>query len=84
MRLDKYLKVSRLIKRRSVAKDASVNMFIHVNGKPQKPSYQLKVNDILKIHFAKKHVTVKVTSLNALNKDSLMYELIEEIKVTTA
>ncbi|MGI6360354.1 MAG: RNA-binding S4 domain-containing protein [Acholeplasmatales bacterium] len=75
MRLDKYLKQSRLIKRRVVAKEASENGFVYVNDKIVKPSYQLSVGDIIKINFKRKSITVKVTSLSQFD---LMYELIDE------
>ena len=82
MRLDKYLKVSRLIKRRTVAKDASSNEFVYVNDKPQKPGYKLKVGDIVEIKFAAKTIKVEVTRLTT-SQDELMYKLIAETKVTT-
>ena len=81
MRLDKYLKVSRLIKRRTLAKEASNSERILVNGKVAKPSKELKVNDIVTIEFGKKEISVKVLSLNpVVKKDdaSSMYELISE------
>lgn len=77
MRLDKYLKVSRLIKRRTVAKEASTNNFVYVNNKIQKPSYKVKINDIIEIKFAYKSIKVKVTSIKPLDKDNF-YLLIEE------
>ena len=81
MRLDKYLKVSRLIKRRSVAKTASLSDRILVNGKLAKPSKEIKEGDILSITFGNKVLDVKVISLTTSTKKedaSLMYELIEE------
>jgi ribosomal 50S subunit-recycling heat shock protein len=81
MRLDKFLKVSRLIKRRTLAKEASNSERILVNGKVAKPSKELKVNDIVTIEFGKKEISVKVLSLNpVVKKDdaSSMYELISE------
>ena len=81
MRLDKYLKVSRLIKRRTLAKEASNSERILVNGKVAKPSKELKINDIVTIEFGKKEISVKVLSLNpVIKKDdaSSMYELISE------
>ena len=81
MRLDKYLKGSRLIKRRTLAKEASNSERILVNGKIAKPSKELKVNDIITIEFGKKEISVKVLSLNpVVKKDdaSSMYELISE------
>ena len=54
MRLDKSLKVSRVIKRRTVANDAADNGRIAVNGKIVKPSYEVKVGDIVEIKFGDK------------------------------
>lgn len=82
MRLDKYLKQSRLIRRRKVAKEATANEFVYVNGKIRKPSYKVKINDIIEIKFVYKTVKIKVTSINPLDKDNL-YTLIEEKKSTT-
>ncbi len=78
MRLDKYLKVSRLIKRRSVASDAAKTKKIVVNGKIAKPSLQLKVNDIIEIHYYDKVITVLVKALlDSTKKDDaqMMYEV---------
>jgi len=80
MRLDKFLKVSRIIKRRTVAKEVSDASRINVNGKVAKPSTELKVGDTIEINYYKKKMVVKVLSL-ALNvkKDEAdgMYEVIE-------
>ena len=62
MRLDKYLKVSRLIKRRTVANEACDAGRVMVNGKPAKASVQVKVGDTIDIQFGEK--TVKVEVLN--------------------
>ena len=63
MRLDKYLKVSRLIKRRSVANEACDADRILVNGRQAKASYQVKVGDVLEIAFGKGTLKVEVTEL---------------------
>jgi len=63
MRLDKYLKVSRLIKRRTVAQDACDGGRVSVNGKVAKPSHDVKENDIIEISFSEKKVKVKVIEL---------------------
>lgn len=63
MRLDKYLKVSRLIKRRTVANDACDAGRISVNGKPAKASYDVKVGDVIEIRFGEKSVKAEVTSV---------------------
>ncbi len=79
MRLDKYLKVSRIIKRRTLAKEAAEKDKIEVNGKVAKPSIQLKINDELTLYLGLKIIKVRVTSL-VLKKDELMYELLSEEK----
>ncbi|MBE6572201.1 MAG: RNA-binding S4 domain-containing protein [Ruminococcaceae bacterium] len=80
MRLDKYLKVSRIIKRRTVANDACDNALVTVNDRPAKASYDVKVGDIISITFGERTVKVRVLEVNehALKKDAaLMYEAIE-------
>ena len=62
MRLDKYLKVSRLIKRRTVANDACDGQHITVNGRTAKASYDVKVGDVIEIAFGQR--TMKVEVLN--------------------
>lgn len=63
MRLDKYLKVSRLIKRRTVAKDASDAGIVKVNGREAKASTKLKEGDILELTFGEKILKVRVLIL---------------------
>ena len=60
MRLDKYLKVSRLIKRSTVANEACDNARILVNGRPAKASYDVKVGDVLELRFGERTVKVEV------------------------
>lgn len=79
MRLDKYLKVARIIKRRTVAKEAAEKEKVEVNGNLAKPSTTVKINDILTLHLGLKIITVKVTSTE-VKKDQLMYELLNEEK----
>ena len=64
MRLDKYLKVSRLIKRRSVANDACDDAHVSVNGRQVKASYQVKVGDIIEIAFDQRTLRVEVLAVN--------------------
>lgn len=64
MRLDKYLKISRLIKRRPVANEACDAGRIQVNGKVAKASVKVKVGDIIEIAFGDKQVKVEVVSIN--------------------
>lgn len=60
MRLDKYLKVSRLIKRRTVANEACDNTRVNVNGRPAKASYDVNVGDRIEIQFGARTVAVEV------------------------
>ena len=64
MRLDKYLKVSRLIKRRTVANEACDGERICVNGKQAKASYQVKIGDVIEIQFGQRALKVAVLSVN--------------------
>jgi len=70
MRLDKYLKVSRLIKRRTVANEACDSDRVTVNGRPAKASYEVKTGDVLEIRFGQRTVKVEVLSVaEAVRKD---------------
>ena len=64
MRLDKYLKVSRLIKRRTVANEACDNGLISVNGKVQRASYEMKEGDQLTLTFGERTLTVEVVNIS--------------------
>ena len=63
MRLDKYLKVSRLIKRRTVANEACDAGRVLVNGKPARASLAVKVGDIIEIQFGTRSVKIEVTDI---------------------
>lgn len=79
MRLDKWIKVSRLIKRRTVAKDVADSGRIKVNGMSAKPSREIKIGDIIEIEYAKRILTIKVISLSEhVRKEDAnnMYEVI--------
>ena len=76
MRLDKYLKVSRLIKRRTIANEACDAGRISVNGRVQKASYEVKAGDVLEMRFGEKLIRIEILSLaEHIKKDeaSLMY-----------
>ena len=82
MRVDKFLKVSRLIKRRTVAHDACAGGRVLVGGRTAKPSHELKVGDILEIHFGRGTLRVEVLTLaeHAAKSDAgAMYREIREI-----
>ena len=82
MRLDKFLKVSRLIKRRTVANEISDTGRVYVNGNIAKPAKTLKIGDIIKIEYANKNVVVKVLTIPtgnvSIQQASELYEIIEE------
>ncbi len=63
MRLDKYLKVSRLIKRRTVANEACDNERVTVNGKVARASYEVKTGDVIAIRFGERVLSVEVVSV---------------------
>ena len=80
MRLDKFLKVSRLIKRRTVANEVSDQGRVLVNDVTAKPSKQLKVGDIIKIEHVKKDILVRVLKIPEGNIPVQMaQELYEEV-----
>lgn len=81
MRLDKYLKTARILKRRTVSKELADNQRVFVNGKVAKPSTEVKVGDIIKVVFGYRELTVRVLMLQKqVNKNdaALMFEVIEE------
>ena len=63
MRIDKFLKVSRIIKRRTVANEAADNGRISVNGRVVKPSYEIKIGDIVEIKFGNNTSKFKITAI---------------------
>ena len=79
MRLDKYLKVSRLIKRRTVANEACDAGRVMVNGKPAKASTNVKVGDVIEIMFGQKTVKVRVLDIQDTTKKDEAKDLFEYI-----
>ena len=80
MRIDKYLKISRIIKRRTVAKEACDQERVTINDKPAKAGSDVEVGDIIQIQFGNKSITIKVTEVreNVRKDDAInMYEIIE-------
>lgn len=63
MRLDKFLKVSRVIKRRTVANEACDNAHVSANGRPAKASYDVKVGDVLEITFGERTLKIRVLAV---------------------
>lgn len=81
MRIDKYLKVSRVIKRRTVANDACDSEHISVNGRVVKASYDVKIGDEIEIRFGAKTLKIRVTDVKehvGKADASTMYEVISE------
>lgn len=80
MRIDKFLKVSRIIKRRTVANDACDAAHISVNGRVVKASYDVKQNDIVEITFGEKTLKIRVLDVREVvkkNDATALYEVIE-------
>ena len=81
MRLDKFLKVSRIIKRRTVANDACDTDHVTVNGKPAKASYNVKLDDRIEIKFGEKTLVFLVKDIKehvSKEEASSMYQVISE------
>lgn len=82
MRIDKYLKVSRIIKRRTVAQEVCSAERILINGKAVKPSKEVKIGDIVTVEFGNRTLSVRVLSLeNTQSKEKAqeMYEVVNEV-----
>lgn len=80
MRLDKYLKVSRIIKRRTVANDACDAEHVTVNGKAARASYDVKPGDIIEVTFGQRSLKVRVLDVKevaAKNDAASLYEVLE-------
>lgn len=81
MRLDKYLKTARILKRRTVSKELADQQRVYVNGKVAKPSTDVKVGDLVKVLFGHRELTVRVLLLQKQankNDAALMFEVVEE------
>lgn len=80
MRLDKYLKVTRIIKRRTVANEACDGGRVSVNGRTVKASYDVKIGDIIEVAFGTKAFRIRVTDIKETtlkNDAQTLYEVIE-------
>lgn len=85
MRLDKFLKVSRIIKRRTLSKEIAESERVLVNDKVAKPSTQLKIGDLITVEFGTRRLVVRVLALkeHVLKNDSTMlYEIVKEEKIS--
>lgn len=79
MRIDKYLKVTRLIKRRTIAKEILEDEVIRVNNKIAKPAHQLKLGDVIDLSLGKHHLVVKVKIIKEAPKREEIEEMYEII-----
>ena len=79
MRLDKYLKVSRIIKRRTVANDACDTEHVEVNGRRAKASYDVKIGDVIEIAFGERVLKVRVTDVKDSTKKADAAEMYEVV-----
>ena len=79
MRLDKFVKVSRIIKRRTVANEAADGGRISVNGRVVKPSYEVKVGDIVEIKFGDKISKFKIVAIPTVQGKN-MPQMVEEVE----
>ena len=85
MRIDKYLKVSRVIKRRTIAKDILDLGFVKINDKVAKPSSEVKENDIIELTLGERRLSVKVIGLNKKTKKkeaSSLFEVIADEQIS--
>lgn len=85
MRIDKYLKVSRVIKRRTIAKDILDLGFVKINDKVAKPSTEVKENDIIELTLGERRLSVKVLGLSEQTKKkdaSSLFEVIADEQIS--
>nr|WP_319488190.1 RNA-binding S4 domain-containing protein [uncultured Caproiciproducens sp.] len=75
MRLDKYLKISRIIKRRTIANEACDAGRVLVNGKPARASYDVKVDDVLELQLGSRSVKAQIISVNEYAKKEAAAEM---------
>ena len=84
MRLDKYLKVARVIKRRTIAKDILDLGFVKINGRNAKPSTEVKIGDVLELTLGERILKIEVKSISPYAKkeeSSEMFVILEDRKV---
>ncbi len=83
MRIDKYLKVARILKRREIGKQLALNERLFINGKAAKPSSEVKIGDEIRIIFGHRQISLRVLEVReSASKEQAfsMYEVLEEIK----
>ena len=85
MRLDKFLKVARIFKRRTIAKEVSKNQRVSINDRPAKPASSVEVGDVLKITYGNKELIVKIREITQYTKKESsqdLYEIISDRKLS--
>jgi ribosomal 50S subunit-recycling heat shock protein len=86
MRIDKWLKVSRIMKRRTVSQELAKNQRVEINGKIVKPSKEVLVGDEVSVQFGSRKITIKVLSVDEVKRKkeaSEMYEILKEERIET-
>lgn len=81
MRLDKYLKTARILKRREAAKELALQGRIQVNGRKAKPSTEIQIGDLIHIEFGNRLIEVKVTDIQkqvSKKNAALLFEIVKE------
>lgn len=84
MRLDKYIKTARILKRREAAKELALQQRIFVNGRVAKPSTEIEVGDHIEIHFGTRILEIKVLDIQkqvSKQNAQLLFEIVKEEKV---
>lgn len=85
MRIDKYLKVSRVIKRRTIAKDILDLGFVKINGKVSKPSSEVKENDVIELTLGERKLVIKVLCVAEQTKKkeaSSLFEIVSDEEIS--
>jgi ribosomal 50S subunit-recycling heat shock protein len=83
MRIDKWLKVSRILKRRAVSKELAVNERIEINGRIVKPSHEVNAGDVVGITFGNRKLEVRVLSVQEVKRKQEaadLYEIVSETR----
>ena len=86
MRLDKYLKVARIIKRRTISKDIISFGQVSINNKKSKPSSEVKIGDLITLQLGNRLITIEVLSINEkIKKDEALYlyKIVDEKEIIT-
>ncbi len=80
MRIDKWLKVSRILKRRTISQELAKNERVEINGKAVKPSHDVKIGDEVSVRFGSRRLTVRVCSIEDVKRKQDAAELYEVIR----